>query len=171
MSENAAALKRERIIAGETQLLRPIIDAWHKDGVIDPQAFNLSSADRKDFNRLSVARSEVTSAEQAYTDRANAIRDRCWASGKPYRPPAGVLAITVEEVESVEIKLAEGSRMPLTAWDDSMNADRPDDHGHIDFDDVPASDKGACLWVAKAMLARAQRRGWQFRVAESAEEL
>jgi hypothetical protein len=170
MSENGVALERERIAAGETELLRPIIDAWHKDGVLDPQAFNLSSADRNDHNRLSVVRGDATSPEQAYAARANAIRDRCSASGKPYAPPVGVLAVTVLEVESVEMKFAEGSRTPLTAWDDSMNADRPHDHGHIDFNDVPANDKGACLWVAKAMLARAQHRGWKFRIAERAEE-
>lgn len=170
MSENVAALKRERIVAGETELLRPIIGAWHKDGILDPQAFNLSSADRRDFNRLSIARGDVTTPEQAYVDRANAIRDRCEATGKPYAPPVGVLAVTVQEVEFVEIKLSEGARMPLTVWDDSMNANRPDDHGHIDFNDVPASDKGACLWVAKAMLVRAQQRGWRFRLAEPAEE-
>jgi hypothetical protein len=169
MSEDETVLRRERIVVGETDLLRPIIDAWYSDGVVDPQAFNLSSADKKDLNRLSVVRGDVTTPEHAYAARASAIKARCEAKGTRYLPPVGVLAVTVEEVESVEIKSPEGSasRTPLTAWDDSMNNDRPDDHGHIDFNDVPASDKGACLLAAITMLAKAQARGWKFRPVES----
>ncbi|PTR24204.1 hypothetical protein C8K36_108219 [Rhodococcus sp. OK519] len=172
MSEDVGVPRRERIDVGETELLRPIIDAWCIDGVVDPQAFNLSSADKKDFNRMSVVRGDVTTPEQAYLARATSIRARCDASGKSYTPPVGVLAVTVEEVESVEIKSPAGSedRTPLTVWDDSMNDDRPDDHGHIDFNDVPPTDKGACLLAAKTMLAMAQARGWKYRPVEPAEE-
>lgn len=172
MSKDVAVLRRERIVVGETELLRPIIDAWCNDGVVDPQAFNLSSADKKDFNRMSVVLGDVTTPEQAYAARATSIKARCDASGKSYTPPVGVLAVTVEEVESVEIKSSEGNedRTPLTVWDDSMNDDRPDDHGHIDFNDVPPTDKGACLLAAKTMLAKAQARGWKFRPLEPPEE-
>jgi len=155
--------------AGEAELLRPIISAWFNAGVVDPQAFNLSSADKKDSNRLSIVRGDVTTPEQAYTDRASSIEKRCAEQGKVFMPPVGVLAVTVDEVETVEIKSSEGSRTPLTVWDDSMNDNRPDDHGHIDFNDVPATDKGACLLAAKTMLARAQARGWKFRPSESPE--
>lgn len=172
MSEDVTVFRRERMSAGATELLRPINAAWCNDGVVDPQAFNLSSADKKDVNRLSVFRGDVTTPEQAYTARAATIKGRSDKSGKPYTPPVGVLAVTVDEVESVEIKSPEGteSRRPLTVWDDSMNADRPDNHGHIDFNDVPPADKGACLLAAKTMLAEAQARGWRFRPVEPAEE-
>jgi hypothetical protein len=172
MSEDVSALRRERIDVGEMELLRPIIHAWCNEGVVDPQAFNLSSADKKDLNRMSIARGDVTTPEQAYMARAASIKARCDDAGKPFTPPVGVLAVTVEEVESVEIKSPEGSesRMPLTVWDDSMNDDRPDDHGHIDFNDVPPTDKGACLLAAKTMLAKAQARGWKFGPVEPAEE-
>ncbi|MFD4181981.1 endo-1,4-beta-xylanase [Rhodococcus sp. NPDC058514] len=171
MSEDATVFRRERIVAGETELLRPIIGVWCNDGVVGPDAFNLSSADKKDFNRLSIVRGDATTPEQAYMARAASIKARCDASGKPYTPPVGVLAVTVEEVESIEIKSPAGSesRWPLTVWDDSMNDDRPDDHGHVDFNDVPPSDKGACLLAAKTMLATARARGWKFSPAEHAE--
>jgi hypothetical protein len=162
-------LSRERIVIGETELLRPVIDAWCNDGVVDPQAFNLSSADKKDSNRLSVVRGDVTTPEQAYMARATSIKARCEALGKSYKPPVGVLALTVEEVESVEIKSPEGSRTPLTVWDDSMNDSCPDDHGHIDFNAVPPSDKGACLLAAKTMLAKALAHGWKFRPVEPSD--
>lgn len=167
MSEDAI---RERMEFGETELLRPIISVWYDDkGVVAPQAFNLSSADKADFNRLSIVRGDATTAEQAYADRAAFIKARCDAMGKEYKAPAGVLAVTVEEAESVEIKSSEGGRTPLTVWDDSMNDDRPDDHGHIDFNNVPADNKGACQFVAKAMLVRAEARGWKFRPVEPPE--
>lgn len=171
MSEDVSVVRRERIVVGKTELLRPIINAWWNDGVVDPQAFNLSSADKRDFNRMSVVRGDVSTPEQAYTARATSIRARCDESGKSYTPPVGVMAVTVEEVESVELKSPEGSedRTPLTAWDDSMNDDVPDDHGHIDFNDVPPTDKGACLLAAKTMLVKAQARGWKFRPGEPPE--
>ncbi|WP_045821560.1 hypothetical protein [Williamsia herbipolensis] len=167
MSEDAT---RERVTPGETELLRPIISAWCDDkGVVAPQAFNLSSADKQDSNRLSIVRGDATTPDQAYADRAAHIKKRCDEKGKVYLPPTGVLAVTVDEVESVEIKSSNGSRTPLTAWDDSMNADRPDDHGHVDFNDVPPDDRGSCLFVAKAMLAQAEARGWKFRPVEPSE--
>lgn len=167
MSEDVT---RERMTVGEAELLRPIISVWCDDkGVVAPQAFNLSSADKQDSNRLSVVRGDATTPDQAYADRASRIKKRCVEKGKPYTPPVGVLAVTVEEVESVEVESSEDSRTPLTVWDDSMNADRPDDHGHIDFNGVPPGDRGACLFVAKAMLAQAEARGWKFRPAEHPE--
>lgn len=167
MSEDAA---RERMAVGGTELLRPIISAWCDDrGVVAPQAFNLSSADKQDFNRLSIVRGDATTPDQAYADRASHIKKRCEDKGKAYVPPVGVLAVTVDEVESVEIKSFEGSHRPLTVWNDSMNSSRPDDHGHIDFNDVPPDDRGACLFVAKAMLAEAEARGWKFRPLEPQE--
>lgn len=167
MSEGAT---RQRMAIGETELLRPIISAWCDDkGVVAPQAFNLSSADKQDSNRLSIVRGDVTAADQAYADRASQIKKRCGENGKAYVPPVGVLALTVDGVESVEIKSTDGSRTPLTVWDDSMNADRPVDHGHIDFNEVPPADRGACLFVAKAMLAQAEARGWKFRPVEASE--
>lgn len=167
MSEDAT---HERMAVGEAELLRPIISAWCDDkGVVAPQAFNLSSADKRDSNRLSIVRGDATTPDQAYADRASYIKKRCVEKRKTYMPPVGVLAVTVEEVESVNIKSSKGSRTPLTVWDDSMNADRPDDHGYIDFNDVPPDDRGACLFVAKAMLAQAEARGWKFRPAEPPE--
>jgi hypothetical protein len=166
MSEDAT---RERMTVGATELLRPIISAWCNDEGVAPQAFNLSSADKQDLNRLSVVRGDATSPDQAYADRASHIKKRCAENGKAYAPPVGVLAVTVGEVESVEIKPSEGGRTPLTVWDDSMNADRPDDHGHIDFNEVPPDDRLACRFVAKAMLAQAEARGWKFRTPEPSE--
>ncbi|MEV5832868.1 endo-1,4-beta-xylanase [Nocardia sp. NPDC052112] len=156
---------RERITDPDQELLRPIIRPWVTNGVIAPDAFNISQTDRKhDFNRMSIARSVATTPEQAYKDRANAIKERCEQNDKIYQAPAGVLAVTVEEVESVEVKSPQGSesRHPLTAWDDSMNDNRPDDHGHIDFNEIPPGDKGACLLAAKALLDRAKKRGWKY---------
>lgn len=170
MSEDAALFRRERMGVGETELLRTINSSWcNADGVIDPAAFNLSDADRKDFNRLSIARGDATTPEQAYSDRAAVIKARCDANGRRYRPPAGVLAVTVDEVESAEIKSTEGSRTPLTVWDDSMNNNRSDYHGHIDFNEVPSEDRGLCLLAAKAMLALAEARGWRFRPVEPSD--
>ncbi|MGW4774642.1 hypothetical protein ACWEO2_42245 [Nocardia sp. NPDC004278] len=105
---------------------------------------------------MSIARGVATTPEQAYKDRANAIKERCEQNDKIYQAPAGVLAVTVEEVESVEIKSPQGSesRHPLTAWDDSMNDNRPDDHGHIDFNEIPPGDKGACLLAARSQSRR-----------------
>ncbi|KMO69913.1 hypothetical protein [Mycolicibacterium chlorophenolicum] len=170
MGDDATALKRVRMDAGDTELLRTINNAWcNAAGVVDPAAFNLSPADRKDFNRLSIARGDATSPEQAYADRAACIKARCDANGRKYKAPAGVLAVTVDEVESAEIKSSEGGRAPLTVWDDSMNDSRSDYHGHIDFNEVPADDRGSCLLAAKAMLAKAQARGWKFRPVEPPE--
>lgn len=161
---NAAVSTRERMERADTELLRAISKGWVDDsGVISPDAFNLSSADRKDLNRLSIARGDATTPEQAYLDRAAQIKARCDANGRKYNPPAGVMAVTVEEVESAEIKSSQGSRNPLTAWDDSMNNNRSSYHGHIDFNDVPADDKGLCLLAAKAMLKEAEAKGWKFR--------
>ncbi|UGT53959.1 endo-1,4-beta-xylanase [Nocardia asteroides] len=164
MSDDATALKRERMNVGDTELLRTINHSWcDAAGVVDPAAFNLSPADRKDFNRLSIARGDATTPEHAYADRAASIKARCDANGRKYKPPAGVLAVTVDEVESAEIKSSEGTRTPLTVWDDSMNKNRSDYHGHIDFNEVPAEHRGLCLLAAKTMLAKAQDRGWKFR--------
>ncbi|OLT32207.1 hypothetical protein BJF84_03605 [Rhodococcus sp. CUA-806] len=71
----------------------------------------------------------------------------------------------MSDVESVEIKSPSGdsSRTPLTVWDDSMNSSRSDYHGHIDYNDVPPSDKGAHAFVAKALVAKAKKNGWKFR--------
>ncbi len=75
MGDDATALKRVRMDAGDTELLRTINNAWcNAAGVVDPAAFNLSPADRKDFNRLSIARGDATSPEQAYADRAACIK-------------------------------------------------------------------------------------------------
>ncbi|CDP87377.1 MULTISPECIES: hypothetical protein [Mycolicibacterium] len=155
---------RERITDIEKVLFRPIIRAWAPAGVITPDAFKLSTADKADSNRLSIARAEVTAAEDAYKERAESIRKRCEENSRPYRPPVGVLAVTVAEVESVEVKSPEGSepRHPLTAWDDSMNADIPDSHGHIDYNELPPTDRGAHDFVAKALLAKAMANGWKF---------
>ncbi|MDE8649485.1 endo-1,4-beta-xylanase [Rhodococcus qingshengii] len=170
MSDDASALKRERMDVGDTELLRTINNSWcNAAGVVDPAAFNLSPADRKDLNRLSIARSDATTPEQAYVDRAERIKARCDTNGREYKPPAGVLAVTVDEVESAEIKSSEGSRTPLTVWDDSMNDNRSDYHGHIDFNEVPGDDRGLCLLAAKTMLAKAQARGWKFRPVEPSE--
>ena len=101
MSEGAT---RQRMAIGETELLRPIISAWCDDkGVVAPQAFNLSSADKQDSNRLSIVRGDATTPDQAYADRASHIKKRCDEKGKAYVPPVGVMAVTVDEVESVEI--------------------------------------------------------------------
>lgn len=172
MSDDATALRRERMKVGDTELLRAINNSWcNAAGVVDPAAFNLSPADRKDLNRLSIARGDATTPEQVYADRAAVIKARFDAEGKGYRykPPAGVLAVTVDEVVSAEIKSSEGSRTPLTVWDDSMNANRSDYHGHIDFTEVPADDRGLCLLAAKTMLAKAQARGWKFLPGEPPE--
>lgn len=167
MSDGATAFRRERMAVGETELLRTINSSWcNEAGVVDPAAFDLSQADRKDHNRLSIARGDATTPEQAYADRAARIKARCDANGRTYKPPAGVLAVTVDEVDFAEIKSPEGWRTPLSAWDDSMNDNRSDYHGHIDFNEVPPDDRGLCLLAAKAMLAKAQDRGWKLRPVE-----
>lgn len=154
--------------AGDTELLRAINNSWcDAAGVVDPAAFNLSHSDRKDLNRLSIARGDATTPEQAYAVRAAVIKARFDAKGKSHKPPAGVLAVTVDEVESTEVKSSDGSRTPLTVWDDSMNSNRSDFHGHIDFNEVPADDRGQCLLVAKIMVAKAQAGGWKFRPVET----
>ena len=155
---------RERITDSEQVLFRPIIRAWAPEGVVTPDAFKLSTADKADANRLSIARAEAVTAEDAYRDRADSIRKRCNDNGRQYQPPLGVLAVTVAEVESLEVKSPEGSepRHPLTAWDDSMNTNIPDSHGHIDYNDLPPTDRGAHDFVAKALLAKATANGWKF---------
>nr|WP_256938701.1 endo-1,4-beta-xylanase [Rhodococcus qingshengii] len=155
---------REQIIAPDKVLFRPIVRAWVPDGVVTPAAFKLTQKDKDDSNRLSIARGDAATAEDAYNERAEAIKKRCDENGKPYRPPVGVLSVTVDEVESIEIKSPEGSqaRQPLTAWDDSMNDDIPDTHGHIDYNELPPSDRGAYDFAAKALLARAVENGWKF---------
>lgn len=162
--ERAIEPARERITDNNQVLFRPIIRAWAPAGVMTPAAFKLSTADKSDSNRLSIARAEAVTAEEAYHERAESIRTRCDQDGKPYRPPIGVLAVTVSEVEAVEVKSPEGSepRQPLTAWDDSMNHGIPDSHGHIDYNDLPPSDRGAHDFVAKALLAKAVANGWKF---------
>ncbi|NKR69756.1 endo-1,4-beta-xylanase [Gordonia sp. CNJ-863] len=154
---------REPITQSETVLFRPIIRAWAPNGDVTPQAFKLSTADKADSNRLSIAHGDTT-AEDAYNERADAVKKRCDENNKPYRAPVGVLAVTVDDVESIEIKSPEGSeaRRPLTAWDDSMNDHIPDTHGHIDYDNLPPSDRGAYDFAAKALLNRAKKNGWKF---------
>nr|WP_314141110.1 endo-1,4-beta-xylanase [uncultured Rhodococcus sp.] len=171
MSDDAAAPKRVRMDVGDIELLRTVNSSWvNAAGVVDPAAFDLSSADRADLNRLSIARGDATTPEQAYADRAAAIQARFKTRGKSHKPPAGVLAVTVDEVESAEVKSSDGSRTPLTVWDDSMNGNRSDYHGHIDFNEVPADDRGLCLLAAKTMAAQAQARGWKFRPVEPTEQ-
>lgn len=157
--------RRERMTDPSAQLLRPIIHQWVTADVVNFEAFKLSTADKKDSNRLSIARGAATSAEQAYRDRADAVRRRCEDNGRPYIAPVGVLGLDLSEVESVEIKSPSGdsSRQPLTVWDDSMNSSRPDDHGHIDYNELPPSDKGAYTLVAKTLVARAQKNGWKYK--------
>jgi hypothetical protein len=166
MTDAAAETKlvRERITDTDQVLFRPIIRAWAPAGVITPDAFKLSTADKADSNRLSVARAEAVTAENAYNERAESIRKRCDESGRQYRPPVGVIAVTVGEVEAVEVKSPEGSepRQPLSAWNDSMNANTSDSHGHIDYDQLPPTDRGAHDFVAKALLAKAMASGWKF---------
>lgn len=163
-SDESTEPVRERISDADQVLFRPIIRAWAPAGVITPDAFKLSTADKADSNRLSIVRAEAITAEDAYNERAESIRKRCDENGRQYRPPVGVLAVTVDEVEAVEVKSPEGSepRQPLTAWNDSMNADIPDSHGHIDYDDLPPTDRGAHDFVAKALLAKAMASGWKF---------
>ncbi|MDP0399213.1 MULTISPECIES: endo-1,4-beta-xylanase [Tsukamurella] len=155
---------RERITEPDQMLYRPIARAFVAEGVVAPDAFLLNSNDKADSNRLSITRGSVATAEDAYNERAATLKEGCEKRGVPYRPPVGVLGVTVEEVESVEIKSPEGSevRRPLTAWDDSMNEGVCDTHGHIDYNDVPFSEKGAHLNTAKALLARAVDHGWKF---------
>ncbi|WP_109523549.1 endo-1,4-beta-xylanase [Nocardia aurea] len=156
--------RRERMTDGNEQLLRPIIARWCVNGVVVPDAFKLSAADKKDSNHLSIGRGSAMTPEQAYHDRAKFIQTRCNANGRPYMPPVGVYAVTVDEVESIEIKSSDGDlvRQPLTVWDDSMNDDVPDDHGHIDYNGVPPSDKGAHEFAAKTLLRRALAHGWKY---------
>ncbi|UGT54999.1 endo-1,4-beta-xylanase [Nocardia asteroides] len=163
-SENSDIIRVPMTVPTE-ELLRPIISNWFTNGVIDPSAFNISTTDRKlDNNRMSIARGSATTPEHAYQAKLGAIKERCELVGKPYNAPVGVLAVTVEEVESVEVKSPQGGvvRQPLTAWDDSMNENRPADHGHIDFSSVPADDKGACLLAAKQLLKLAMERDWKY---------
>ncbi|MFD4460537.1 endo-1,4-beta-xylanase [Nocardia sp. NPDC058480] len=154
---------RERIGDGNEQLLRPIISRWVVNGVVAPDAFLLSTADKKDSNHLSIARGSATTPEVAYKARAESIQKRCAAENREYTPPIGVLSLSVTEVESVEVESAEGStRQPLTVWDDSMNEGIPEDHGHIDYNEVPPSDKGAHIFAAKTLALRAQANGWKY---------
>lgn len=157
--------ERERITSGEDQLFRPIIEVWVPDGEVTPAAFMLSTADKEDSNRLSIAREGATDPEGAYNERAGAIKKRCESNGREFRPPVGVLAVTVSEVESVEVREPEhlGPRRPLAAWDDSMNESIPDDHGHIDYNDLPPTEKGLHRYAAKALLNHAVSRGWVFK--------
>ncbi|WP_032406677.1 hypothetical protein [Rhodococcoides fascians] len=165
MSETETEFVRERIVEHSNELFRPIIQHWVRDDVVGPDAFKLSTADKNDANRLSVSRGEVVTAEQAYNARAESIKQRCDDNGKPFIAPVGVLSVTVGEVESVEVKSAGGAtaRNPLTVWDDSMNDSRANDHGHIDYNDLPPSDKGAHELAAKALLAKAKQNGWKYR--------
>lgn len=153
--------RRIRITDGDEQLLRPVIANWVVDGIVAPDAFKLSSADKRDSNHLSIARNSATTPERAYRDRAGRIEKRCNETGASYKPPVGVLAVTVDDVESIEVKTS-STRKPLTVWDDSMNDNVPDDHGHIDYNDVPPSDRGAHDLAAKTLLAKALEHGWKF---------
>lgn len=169
MSEASGSM-RERLAEGHIELLRVISKGWvNEEGVVNPAAFNLSAADRNDLNRLSIARGVAVTPEQAYADRAAQIEARCQANGKKFSPPAGVMVVTVGDVESAQIETAQGCRTPLTAWDDSMNSKRSRYHGHIDFNEVPADDRGLCLFAAKALLSAAKVRGWKFIPAQGAE--
>lgn len=160
----ASEFVRERITDSDKVLFRPIVRAWVPDGVVTPDAFKLNAKDKADSNRLSIARGDAITAEDAYNQRAEAVKKRCDDSGKPYRPPVGVMAVTVGQVEAVEIKSPESSepRQPLTAWDDSMNDGIPDTHGHIDYNELPPTDRGAHDFAAKALLAKAVANGWKF---------
>lgn len=166
MSDSAEVAKpvREQITDPDKVLFRPIVRPWVPEGVVTPAAFKLNAKDKADSNRLSIARGEAVTAEDAYNERAQSIKKRCDDDGKPYRTPVGVLAVTVAEVESIEIKSPEGSepRQPLTAWDDSMTDGIPDTHGHIDYNDLPPTDRGAYDFAAKALLAKAVANGWKF---------
>ncbi|MCD2115004.1 endo-1,4-beta-xylanase [Rhodococcus rhodochrous] len=154
---------REQITDPEAVLYRPIVRAWYPNGTVMPDAFKLNQRDKADSNRLSIARGDAVTAEQAYNERAEAVRKRCEENGKSYQPPVGVLAVTIDQVTDVEIKSGDSeTRKPLTAWDDSMNDHIPDSHGHIDYNDVPPSDKGAHELAAKALLAKALQNGWKF---------
>ncbi|OLT32208.1 hypothetical protein BJF84_03610 [Rhodococcus sp. CUA-806] len=62
--------RRERIADPSAELLRPIIHQWVSEDVVNFEAFRLSTSDKDDSNRLSIARAAATSAEQAYHDRA-----------------------------------------------------------------------------------------------------
>uniref|UniRef100_UPI00371A63BD endo-1,4-beta-xylanase n=1 Tax=Nocardia salmonicida TaxID=53431 RepID=UPI00371A63BD len=166
MTDDAVELPtvREPITQPDKVLLRPIIRAWVPNGVVMPTAFKLNDKDKADNNRLSITRGEAVTAEEAYQERADSVRKRCEENDKLYRPPVGVLAVTVAEVESIEIKSETGSasRNPLTAWDDSMNVGIPDSHGHIDYDSLPPSDRGIYEFAAKALLAKAVSNGWKY---------
>jgi hypothetical protein len=153
---------RERIEDSEEELLRPITQSWVVGGTVSFNAFLLNAADRQDSNRLSVSRGSVVTAEEAYRIRAQHIKSRCELLEKEFRPPVGVLAVTVDQVERLEVKdeAGDGSR-PLTAWNDSMNNFMRDEHGHIDYTEV-AADKGKHHFVAKALTALAVANDWKW---------
>ncbi|QXF84303.1 hypothetical protein HBA53_24680 (plasmid) [Rhodococcus pyridinivorans] len=95
-----------------------------------------------------------------------------WTGGEDTRPEIEAVRFdlnevhadtdAVDEVESIEIKSPEGSqaRQPLTAWDDSMNDHIPDTHEHIDYNELPPSDRGAYDFTAKALLAGVSDKRW-----------
>lgn len=83
------------------------------------------------------------------------ILKRCEADGKPNKPPVGVLALTVDEVEQTTM---EDGAQPLAAWDDSMTRKIPDHHGHIDFtpilEDRDKMETARDILTSKAQAAR-----------------
>lgn len=166
--DNHSSRSRDPITDEEAELLRPVIHAWLIEGEVSPDTFKLSSADKKDSNRLSVVQGAKTNPIQAYADRASAIEERCKINDRPYNPPVGVFGLAVREVASVELECKEsGSRFPLSVWDDSMNADVPEDHAHIDYNEIPPTNKGAHEYVAKVLLKRAKANGWKFLATEN----
>ncbi|RYF59885.1 MAG: endo-1,4-beta-xylanase [Comamonadaceae bacterium] len=164
--DESTEFQRKPIDNADEQLLRPIIQPWVVDGIVTYTAFYLSTADKKDMNRLSVSRGSAVTAQRAYEIRAQHLQDRCAANGKTYVPPVGVLAVSAGDVDSVELTEQHGGTRPLSAWDDSMNDHVPDDHGHIDYSEV-AADKGQHVFVAKELTTRARTAGWKHPAPDS----
>lgn len=148
-------MQRQRMVEPEEKLWRTIPQPWVANGRVTNLAFRPTP---HDAGYLSICRSQAISAEDAYQERSEQIRKRCEDQGKPHKPPAGVLSVTVAEVE--EVSMDDGST-PLTVWDDSATENVPDYHGHIDFSPI-VGNKDQVNTASDILTSVARARGWEY---------
>ena len=135
--EHSGRHRGEHQLVDEAEFLWRQVPAAFMDkqtGVPSSQTFRPFA---KDQGKLSVARGSVVSPAEA--------RRRHQARG--YNS-VGVLGVTVSEV----------TEQTLSAWDDSAQPGVPQEHGYIDFRELPS--KGKQERCAARLLHAALIRGW-----------
>ncbi|WP_322759162.1 hypothetical protein [Frankia sp. Cr2] len=119
------------------RLWRQVNPSWVSNGRVTSQVFKPTP---KDHGRLSLSRASKVGARQSH--------ERHLARGLA---SVGVLSVTVGQAQDVKV----------TAWDDPVDEDIPEDHAHLDCTGLSRREQKA---VADVLIAHARDHGWDYRI-------